>query len=102
MSWSIERRWMQREEPEEVSFPTFKLAEYNAACLLGSAGLGKTWELERLAKHEESLGRNVTHVALGNAAASGHALRSVLERKTANADANTSVFLDQANRTSSW
>ncbi len=95
MDWPIERSWLLRTSTDtQESVATPKLAEYQAVCLLGAAGLGKTWEIKRLANHEEKLGRGVSQVQLGRAATSAENLRKRLDNAVDRAGEQGAIFLD--------
>jgi len=94
MFWAIERNWLLRSNDNEHTFLTNQLAEFPAVCLLGSAGLGKSWEIRLLADHERQLGREVVSIDLGLAATSGHALREQLDSAVVDSGDECSLFLD--------
>jgi len=95
MAWPIVRRWMLRDREGLQQFrTTSELSEYRIVCLLGAAGLGKSWEIEHLAQHEKSLRHKIALLSLGNAATSGTSLRGRLDRAADEAGDDGSIFLD--------
>ena len=95
MDWPIERSWLLRTSTDsQESAATLQLAGYRVVCLLGAAGLGKTWEIDRLANHEKSLGRSISKVQLGRAAASAENLRNQLDRAVDEAGKEGAILLD--------
>ena len=67
---------------------------YRGCALLGAAGLGKTFEIEHLAKFEEAAGREIRKARLAHLAQSADALVARLDALAADATANTAIYLD--------
>jgi len=91
--WTIERRWVWGEPVEQATLTTEELATVHGVALLGSAGMGKSWEIKRLISHEKSLGREVHSADIGRKSASG-GLDRCLELIANQLKAGASVFLD--------
>lgn len=91
--WKIERRWSQRGLEGQVTFSTLDLADEHGVAMLGSAGMGKSWEINRLIQHEKALGRIVLSAEIGRKSASGK-LRKCLHKIANELNAGASIFLD--------
>jgi len=70
---------------------TEDLSRYSACVLLGAAGLGKTFELERLAQIEASDGRQVVRARLAALAQSAEGLEQHPQGMLGTASANTAM-----------
>ena len=73
---------------------TADLVRYRACCFLGSAGLGKTYELAELARHEREDGADVRLERLAMHATSPERLQSRLETLASGATERTAIYLD--------
>lgn len=93
--WGIERRWTSGRDPlgEVTELETLQLAETHWLALLGPAGMGKSFEAERLAACERSEERDVRQYRLARAA-DPRSLGEKLEELLAGADSMTSIYLD--------
>ncbi len=91
--WNIERRWVWGEPVEQATLSTLDLANVYGVALLGSAGMGKSWEIERLIQHEKALGRVVLSAEIGRKSASG-TLPQCLDRIANQLCVGASIFLD--------
>jgi hypothetical protein len=91
--WNIERRWVWGEPLEQATLSTLDLANVQGVALLGSAGMGKSWEIQRLIQHEKALGRDVHSAEIGRKSASGR-LDKCLEETAQKLSVNSSIFLD--------
>lgn len=57
--WGIERQWLVKCGDDRRITPTSQLPDLGVSCLLGAAGLGKTYELEALARNLQEAGTSV-------------------------------------------
>jgi hypothetical protein len=94
IAWPLVRRWtlLRGSVREDVTTPD--LAEYPACCLLGGAGLGKTYELATLADLERRTGHEVRIDRLASLAQTAESLESRLNRVSTNATNATVIYLD--------
>lgn len=92
--WPINRRWAVLRDDQDVDVTTLEFADSKATIMLGAAGLGKTFELNRLAQYEQELGRDVKRCRLAEHSGSRDELHGHLSSLSATANANTSIFLD--------
>lgn len=93
--WPIDRTWQiirKGNTPRQLT--TLELSEEHRLCLLGSAGLGKTVELERLIDHERTTSNDVRCVSLGEIAISPDALQTSLAKVAQKATESTIIYLD--------
>lgn len=95
MHWPIDRSWLLRNSEENLKVVnTQELADYRVACLLGAAGLGKTYEINHLLAVDKSDGYTCTHYDLGKNCSTGEALQQLLNSIPHIADAKYTIFLD--------
>ncbi|HEX2836576.1 MAG TPA: hypothetical protein VHN77_00455, partial [Phycisphaerales bacterium] len=94
--WPISRRWLctKSEGDEGVSRQTEELVDLPAVAILGSAGTGKTFELNHLLQLEHARGRDVRHASLALLASGGKGLPQSLEELSKGAGSNTVICLD--------
>src|SRR4029453_18899265 len=92
--WPIRRNWTVNTDGGIIDVPTEGLTLYRGCALLGAAGLGKTFEIDHLAEFEEAAGREIRKARLADLAQSADALVARLDALTADATANTAIFLD--------
>ncbi len=94
VKWPITRSWsVISDEGNRQLFATSGLARFRACCLLGSAGLGKTFELQELATAEGS-GSNVRHHRLTTLALAADGLASRLATISADVSDDSVIYLD--------
>lgn len=94
--WGIDRCWLLTEETGESEVGTLDLSKYQACGLLGTAGLGKSYELDRLAELLRNDGKRVLKrrfVEIGFDE-TGESLRTGLSKLSAGLDANSVLLLD--------
>ena len=93
--WPILRTWeLPAEDGTDVEVDTENLAKIQACCMLGSAGLGKTFEMAHLADLERGRGLNVIEFNMGRMATSADALESRLTKITSKLRKHTAIYLD--------
>src|ERR1700683_5304327 len=93
--WPLTRKWLAKTESGgEQLVRTADLASYDCCALIGSAGLGKTYELDLLRGIEEEQGADVRFERLAAFAASAGELSTRLENIAADLKANTVIFID--------
>lgn len=93
--WPISRSWLiQDERKDRTEVHTRGLARFPACCMLGSAGLGKTFELRHLAEFERARGLNVNYHRLATLAVSADGLASRLAAIAKDSAENSAIYLD--------
>lgn len=92
--WPIHRRWsiIGSEFPQEVT--SDQLTQFGGLCLIGAAGLGKTFELEYLVEEERQAGREIRKVRAAELAHSAEALAQGLNRLATTPTAATVIYID--------
>jgi hypothetical protein len=96
-SWPIERRWncSSPDSPNELkSFLTDELSDQRAMVLLGSAGTGKTFEMNRMIDAARAYGRDVRVGRLASLASNPQGLAGALTGLADEVRENTVIFLD--------
>lgn len=94
LEWGIRRAWVrQLPDGTHTSLSTRELAQFHVLCCLGSGGLGKTWEIVRLAQMERDNGRAVSEVPLARYS-SADALRGILRSKLVEVGPTGAMYLD--------
>lgn len=93
--WPIERTWTVHCGQElRTGIRTAELTEFPVCCMLGSAGLGKTRELEWLATKERGEGQEVAGGRLATIAQTADALTQKLDALAIGATGDTAFYLD--------
>lgn len=93
--WPIERHWsISASKGETRSVTNDGLAEFRACGLLGSAGLGKSFELSSMAEVARRQGRLVEHWRLALLGLSQESLQTQLDRIADRASEETLILLD--------
>lgn len=93
--WPITRRWQVVSRTEARSdVPTTELQNWRACCLLGAAGLGKTYELKVLSDAYAVAGMEVRKERLALLGASPEALAEKLRSVSRGATDRTVILLD--------
>jgi hypothetical protein len=93
--WSIDRSWrLHSENSSREEVKTRDLVGRRVCCLLGSAGIGKTYELKNLEELERLSGYDVRSVRLAELASSADRLTSALEEFAATACETSAIYLD--------
>lgn len=95
--WQINRVWKRLGEgisgqPNE--FETLDLSGIQAVCMRGAAGLGKTFEIQRLAAAESASGRRVQIARLAELVHDGGGMGAALDRLVQDRPVETTLFLD--------
>jgi hypothetical protein len=90
--WPITRSWLVVDSDAESRKNTIDLLEYRACCMLGSAGLGKTYELRFLSEREQ--GGDVRFLRLATLATSAEGLESRLDTLAASLTERSAIYLD--------
>lgn len=93
--WKINRQWrvhVRTQEPQLQS--TESLAAYPAVILLGAAGIGKSFELNRLMEADRSAGLEVRSERIVTIARTNDALEAGLRKLVEGATATTAIHLD--------
>jgi len=94
-NWSIERTWTcPVKKGDDKTRRSAELCSMNAVCLLGSAGLGKTFEMDQMAEIERASGRTVRASRLAMLGFRENGLRAGLNQLSADATAETTIYLD--------
>src|SRR5688572_27522498 len=83
ITWPIKRTWRATQETNPSDFETSEISEFRACVLLGSAGIGKTYEVQQLKSHEQSLFADVRYKRLATLATSNDALERRLSQLAA-------------------
>jgi hypothetical protein len=93
--WPIERSWeITSGKGVRQKARSSKLAEYRACGMLGAAGLGKTWEMSRLATLDRQGGLDVRIERLAVLGQTPGGLKSQLEVLASGAGEKTVLYLD--------
>lgn len=93
--WPIDRNWRLRSDTgSEQELRTRDLVGRRVCCLLGPAGIGKTYELAYLEELERLAGYAVRRVRLAELASSADRLTSSLDELTSGASERSAVYLD--------
>jgi ABC-type nitrate/sulfonate/bicarbonate transport system ATPase subunit len=67
LRWPVQRRWIVRDaQGKDQILNTKDLSDCKAVCLLGAAGLGKTYELAVLSELERATGKKVVFRSLAH------------------------------------
>jgi len=94
-SWELERCWtIHREGQRSEVQSTLALASRRICALLGSAGMGKTFELARLAEIDRQNGMHVKSFRMVELAQDPEGLTRQLQTLTFQADHATAIHLD--------
>ncbi|WP_165074924.1 NACHT domain-containing protein [Paludisphaera rhizosphaerae] len=92
--WPIQRSWSIRStEPHPEVLRTYQLVDERVCCLLGAAGMGKTFEMQRLKIREEKV-RPISFERLAAMGATADRLESELKNLSRNLDDDAVLYLD--------
>ena len=93
--WAIERRWRLHSEADpHGECATGDLVGRAVCCLLGSAGIGKTFELRHLEELEQNSGYEAQYVRLGEVAISADRLTASLNSLSGELTGRSAIYLD--------
>lgn len=95
--WPIQRQWscsLSDSPNEETALRTNDLADQLVLVLLGAAGTGKSFEMERMIERDRARGKDVRVGRLASLACDAQGLASALARLSDGARQNTVIFLD--------
>ncbi|HYE63779.1 MAG TPA: hypothetical protein VD997_17440 [Phycisphaerales bacterium] len=95
VTWPLQRRWTNWVEGGIAgTLWTTALSTRPVAILLGAAGLGKSFEIEQLARAEEAQGRRIARVELATAMPFPSDLRAALEKALGEAGPEGAIYID--------
>src|SRR5262245_29332255 len=93
--WTVRRRWrLYTKDNAPAEGTTVDLVGWRVCCLLGSAGIGKTFELKLLEELERVYGYEVRYVRLGEVASSPDRLTTYLASLAERLTSRSAVYLD--------
>lgn len=93
--WRITRKWrVVSEDRKHQELATHDLMDTQAVCLLGTAGMGKTYEMKRLAASLTEKGNVVFERHLGKLATTADALETRLQNLSRRMDDKSVLILD--------
>lgn len=95
MDWPITRQWQVRNDDKRVEpVVSADLREVPALCLLGSAGSGKSHEMDRLYRQDLSEGKDAHFERLADLVSDEGGLAAALARLSGNITAASVLYLD--------